>query len=97
MNKMGGKSALWNTGRFDNMMTRRAWLRHLPWAVLALMLAGTGLLWQNAERHAIQSRQAEFDLRVQAAGGRIKQRMLDYEQMLHGVRGFITNRQEARG
>ena len=80
-----------DTGRFENMLARRAWLRHLPWVMLALMLAGTWLIWQNAERHAMQARQVEFDLRVQAAAERIKQRMLDYEQMLHGVRGFLTN------
>ncbi|HEY5994311.1 MAG TPA: PAS domain S-box protein [Gallionellaceae bacterium] len=84
---------LQNTGRFENLLARRPWLRYLPWAVLAVTLAGSWQLWQIAERHAMQARQVEFDMRAQGVAERIRQRMLDYEQLLYGVRGFVIHQQ----
>ena len=94
MKPSGGMGPLWNTGRFENVVKRSLWLRYLPWVVLTLTLAGSWHLWKNAERHALEARQVEFGLRVQAAADRIRQRMLDYEQMLYGTRGFFINQRE---
>jgi len=88
-----GVHAPWNTGRFENIVKDGSRLRHLPWLVLLSMLAGTWQLWKSTERHALHARQVEFELRVQGAADRVRQRMQDYEQVLYGTRGFVINQQ----
>ena len=58
----------------------------LPWLVFVSSLGVTFQLWNNAKQRAMWELQFEFDSRVLDASSRIKQRMLNYELMLDGVR-----------
>lgn len=77
----------------DKAETHR-WLdleRHAPWLVLAISLACAYLLWQYAHRASIQEQQVEFDSRVSNIKDCLVRRVIYYEQVLHGVRGFYLN------
>lgn len=67
---------------------------HAPWLVLAISLACTYLLWQYAHRASIQGQRIEFDSRTRHLEDCIVRRIIYYEQVLHGVRGFYLNQYE---
>ncbi|BCB28642.1 hypothetical protein SKTS_35280 [Sulfurimicrobium lacus] len=77
---------------------RLALIRILPWAILCLGLALTYVL-QDATRHAArQSRQDEFNFRVDEIVGNINKRMHNYEQVLSGAAGlFAASQPVGRG
>ncbi len=66
-------------------------MRFLPWLVLAVALAATCQLWQNARQDATQVLQAQFDFLVREANGHIEQRMAAYAQMMRGVDGLFAH------
>jgi PAS domain S-box-containing protein len=68
--------------------------RYAPWLVLAISLAVTGLLWQNARHTSILEQRLEFDLRVRDVGDHLHRRIANYERVLHGVRAFYLNQYE---
>ena len=84
-------NSLWNTGPFENVVKR---------SVLPCYMSGRAAIHAGRqlavveERHALQARQEEFDLRVQGAVDWTKQRMLDYEQVLFGTGVFFINQHE---
>lgn len=84
-------SLLLGAGQYETRSKRGSRLRYLPWTVLALTLAGSWQLWRVAEHHALLVRQTEFNHMVRSAADRIQQRILNYEQVLQGTRGFIIN------
>jgi two-component system sensor histidine kinase/response regulator len=63
----------------------------VPWLLLALMLALTFVLWNNARHEALHARKAEFEFRIKDVAGRLYHRMHDYEHLLYGVRAFFLN------
>jgi len=69
--------------------------RHLPLlvalTVLAIFLGMTWLLWKGAQQMAVERIKASLQYDAIATGNRIERRMAMYEQMLHGVRGFIAS------
>ncbi len=68
----------------------RARLLLLPLLVLLLSLAMTYTLWQDAKQSALQELKSEFVYRALDAAERVRQRMLDYDQMLRGLRGLFS-------
>ena len=71
----------------------KAWARlapFLPWLVLGVILFVTLELWHSAKQEAQQALRNDFQLRVLEISRRIEQRMLDYEQVLAGVRGLFA-------
>lgn len=62
----------------------------MPWVVLAISLIVTLQLWQSAREEAERKLRSDFQTRVDDASRRIVQRMLDYEQVLAGVRGLFA-------
>jgi two-component system sensor histidine kinase/response regulator len=55
MKQSGGKDTLWNTGRFELMRARHAWLHYVPWAVLVFTLAVSWQLWQFGDHRELQA------------------------------------------
>ena len=73
----------------------------LPLIVLILTLGLTYMVWNDARKNAHNELQANFVYRQQEAAEKVKQRMLDYDQMLRGLRGLFrasenVNRDEFR-
>ena len=66
------------------------WTPFLPWLVLATSLFVTLQLWHAARQEAENTLRGVFQARVDDASRRIEQRMLDYEQVLAGVRGLFA-------
>ena len=62
----------------------------LPLLVLALSLATTYALWRDAKSHALKELQTAFEYRTLEAAEQVRQRMLDYDQMLQGLRGLFS-------
>ena len=62
----------------------------MPWMVLGLALFVTFQLWQTAQLEAERKLRNSFHARVDDSIRRIQQRMLDYEQVLAGVRGLFA-------
>lgn len=60
----------------------------LPLIVLALTSSLTYTLWKDARKNALNELKAEFNYRQLEAAERVNQRMLDYDQMLRGLRGL---------
>lgn|GEM_PF-1917294 len=58
--------------------------------VLAVSLLTTYQLWRDASQQTEQLMQADFDYLVAESDRRIEQRMLTYEQVLHGVAGLFA-------
>ena len=71
----------------------KAWARWtllMPWIVLGLALLITFQLWQAAQLEAERKLRNSFQAQVDHSIQRIQQRMLDYEQVLAGVRGLFA-------
>ncbi len=66
------------------------WTLFMPWVVLGLALFITFQLWQAAQLEAERNLRNSFQARVDDSIRRIQQRMLDYEQVLAGVRGLFA-------
>lgn len=66
------------------------WTLFMPWVVLGLTLIITFHLWQAAQLEAERKLRNGFHARVDDSIQRIQQRMLDYEQVLAGVRGLFA-------
>ena len=69
------------------------WLRFaplLPWLVLAISVIVTLQLWRNAQQQVERHLGRDFNARVVESSRRIEQRMLDYAQVLGGVRGLYA-------
>jgi PAS domain S-box-containing protein len=66
------------------------WQWLLSGLVLIISLAFTYRFWQNASQHAEQQQQAEFEFRVKEANRRIAERMINYEEVLHGASGLFA-------
>ena len=62
----------------------------MPWVVFAVCLLITLQLWRNAQQEAEISLSNDFQTQVDNTSRRITQRMLDYEQILAGVRGLFA-------
>lgn len=74
-----------------------AWARDtvlMPWIVFAVCLLVTLQLWSNAQLEAERNLYNDFQTQVDTTGRRISQRMLDYEQVLAGVRGIFAASKE---
>ena len=61
----------------------------LPLLVMALALGMTYVLWRDAQSNSIKELNTEFRYRELEATERVRQRMLDYDQMLRGLRGLF--------
>lgn len=73
----------------------------LPLVVLVLSLGLTYVLCEDARKNALKELQASFIFRQLEAAEKVNQRMLDYDQMLRGLRGLFrasesVNREEFR-
>lgn len=73
----------------------------LPLVVLVLSLGLTYMLWEDAQKNALKELKASFVFRQLEAAEKVNQRMLDYDQMLRGLRGLFrasesVNREEFR-
>ena len=66
------------------------WTVLMPWMVFTLCLLVTWQLWRNAQQEAERSLYSDFQVQVDDSSRRITQRMLDYEQVLAGVRGLFA-------
>ena len=69
------------------------WLRFaplLPWLVLAISVIVTLQLWRYAQQQVERDLGRDFNARVVESSRRIEQRMLDYAQILGGVRGLYA-------
>ncbi len=73
-----------------NLKTWARWTLLMPWVVLGLALFVTFQLWQAAQLEAERRLQNSFQAQVDDSIRRIQQRMLDYEQVLAGVRGLFA-------
>ncbi len=62
----------------------------LPLLVMALALGMTYVLWQDAQSNSMKELNTEFRYRELEATERVRQRMLDYDQMLRGLRGLFS-------
>ncbi len=62
----------------------------LPWLVLVMGLMVTFLLWRHEQQIAAEELKAHFEFRVRRATTLIKQRMIAYEQVMHGVQGLFA-------
>ena len=58
--------------------------------VLFLSLGMTYALWQDARHSAVKELQVEFAHRTLEAAEQVRQRMLNYDQMLRGLRGLFN-------
>lgn len=70
--------------------TNRLQLVLVPLLVLSLSLAITYALWRDASRNAVKELKTAFDYRSMEAVERVRQRMMDYDQMLQGLRGLFS-------
>lgn len=71
----------------------KAWLPQVLLAPLLVLLISLGLtyaLWLDAKTTALQSLQTELAFDRGEIAERIRQRMLDYDQVLHSVRGLFA-------
>ena len=73
----------------------------LPLTVLCLSLGLTYVLWNDAQKNALKELKTSFIYRQLEAAEKVNQRMLDYDQMLRGLRGLYrasetVNRDEFR-
>lgn len=73
----------------------------LPLTVLCLSLGLTYVLWDDAQKNALKELKTSFIFRQLEAAEKFNQRMLDYDQMLRGLRGLYrasetVNRDEFR-
>ena len=66
------------------------WTGWMPWMVFAISLIVTWQLWVVARYEAERNLYNEFQAHVDHSSRRITQRMLDYEQVLAGVRGLFA-------
>lgn len=66
------------------------WTVLMPWIVFVICLLVTWQLWRNAQYEAERSLYNDFQMHVDNSSRRIQQRMLDYEQVLAGVRGLFA-------
>jgi diguanylate cyclase (GGDEF)-like protein/PAS domain S-box-containing protein len=73
---------LWGTGR--------PFLLLVPLLVLAVSLGMTYTLWRDAQNSALQELKTKLEFRTFEVAERVRQRMLDYDQMLQGLRGLFT-------
>ncbi len=73
-----------------NLITWVRWAPLLPWLLLGVSGAVTLQMWHNARQQAMFELHRDFNARVQDSSRRIEQRMLDYEQVLAGVRGLFA-------
>ena len=73
-----------------NLKTWARWTLLMPWIVLGLTLFVTFQLWQAAQLEAERKLRNSFQAQVDDSIRRIQQRMLDYEQVLAGVRGLFA-------
>lgn len=72
-----------------------------PLIVLGLTLSLTYVLWEDARKNALKELKTSFDFQQLEAAEKVNQRMLDYDQMLRGLRGLFrasesVNREEFR-
>ncbi len=68
--------------------------KYAPLLMLIASLGATYLLWENARGNSIADQGLEFDYRVRYISDHVHRRILYYEQVLHGVRGFYLNQRE---
>lgn len=73
-----------------NLKTWARWTLLMPGIVLGVVLLVTFQLWQAAQLEAERKLRNSFQARVDDSIQRIQQRMLDYEQVLAGVRGLFA-------
>lgn len=66
------------------------WTPFFPWLVFTVSLFVTLQLWYGARQEAESALRSVFQARVDDTSRRIEQRMLDYEQVLAGVRGLFA-------
>ena len=74
----------------DNLETWARWTLFMPWVVLGIALLITFQLWQAAQLEAERKLRNNFQAQIDDSIRRIQQRMLDYEQVLAGVRGLFA-------
>ena len=73
-----------------HLKTWARWTPFFPWLILVASLFVTLQLWHSARQEAEDTLRGVFQARVDEASRRIEQRMLDYEQILAGVRGLFA-------
>ncbi|MBE0542036.1 MAG: CHASE domain-containing protein [Verrucomicrobia bacterium] len=64
--------------------------RLFPWFVLGICLTASFIAWRLARAEMSARELAGFQLRVTQITGRIQERMLAYEQVLHSARGWMA-------
>ncbi len=66
----------------------------LPLLVLLLSLGITYGLWQDAQHNALKELKSEFVYRTLEATDQVRRRMVNYDQMLQGLRGLFNASQD---
>lgn len=66
------------------------WIWLMPGLVLVVSLTVTYQFWRRAQLAAAAERQIEFNFRCREVNSNIAQRMLAYEEVLHGVAGLFA-------
>jgi len=64
--------------------------RYLPWVVLVVSMAITYQLWDGKQQEATQNLQTDFNFRTHETIDNLVDRIIDYEQVLRGVQGFLS-------
>lgn len=75
---------------FVSVIPSRFHLLLLPLLVLSLSLGMTYTLWHDEKNNALNKLESEFGYRSHEAIERVRQRVLDYDQMLRGLRGLFS-------
>lgn len=68
----------------------RSLLLLLPLLVLVVSLGMTYVVWRDAQNSAQKELKTKLEFRTLEISERVRQRMLDYDQMLQGLRGLFT-------
>lgn len=78
-----------NRARYSHAITRIS-LVLLPWFILAVTLAATWFIWDQERQATRKALRSQFDFALRETVSRIEQRVLGYEQMLHGVQALFA-------
>lgn len=62
----------------------------LPWLILAVTLVATWFIWDKEHQATRKALRSQFDFALRETVSRIEQRVLGYEQMLHGVQALFA-------
>jgi diguanylate cyclase (GGDEF)-like protein len=68
----------------------RALLLLLPWIICGVTLAATWFAWHHEREATRKELRSQFDFALRDSVSRVEQRVLGYEQLLHGVQSLFA-------